>query len=73
MTRFRRLYTNSQTQSKKFYFPDDLFLCMYSRRNLVMPIFVFFVKTLLLLQFQSSGRDQMKDIKILHSMVHLDF
>ena len=42
----------------------------YSRRNLVMPIFV---KTMLLLQFQSSDRDQMEDMKILHSMVHLDF
>ena len=46
----------------------------YSRRNLVMPIFVFFfVKTLLLLRFQSSDRDQMKDMKILHSMANLDF
>ena len=35
--------------------------------------FHFFVKTLLLLRFQSSVRDQMKDMKILHSMVHLDF
>ena len=28
-------------------------LITYSRRNLVMPIFGFFVKTLLLLRFQS--------------------
>ena len=47
--------------------------CKYSRGNLVMPIFVFFVKTLLLLRFQRSDRDQMKDMKILHSMVLLDF
>ena len=31
------------------------------------------MKTLSLKQFQSSDLDQMKDIKILHSMVHLDF
>ena len=45
----------------------------YSRQNLVMQIFVFFVKTLLLLRFQSSNRHQMKYMKIRHSMVHLDF
>ena len=42
-----------------------------------MPMYVakisFFVKTLLILRFQTSDRDQMKDMKILHSMVHLDF
>ena len=42
-----------------------------------MPMYVakisFYVKTLLILRFQTSDRDQMKDMKILHSMVHLNF
>ena len=46
----------------------------YSRCNLFSHSnFRFFVKTLLLLRVQSSDRYQMKDMKILHSMVYLDF
>ena len=50
---------------------------LYGWGNLDMPIYVakisFFVKMLSIYHFPSSDRDQMKDMKILHSMVHLDF
>ena len=48
---------------------------MYSRRNLVMPIFVFFFfcKNVIVIAISELRPGSNERYKILHSMVHLDF